>query len=296
MNNKSSLLAYGSTGAGKTGLIASWIRAIHAKTGKKCRYYTRESNGVGTLQSVVNEGLVDICDLSPYPFVAESIDIAANGGWPDAAGILKRPVDLTKELADVGGLIYEGGTSFGEDSIEELCAMGAANQIIGAEKPPQQFTSGQLRIAGANQTYYGMVQKRLRKAIMDSHRLPVHLAWTMREKQVDDENEVSGFRAIHGPQLIGSALTPHVPAWFGRTIHVDTEQEVDVKTKAKVTVRRAFFKTHFYEGDKAPYIANPRVAVGIVDAIPESKVIDTSESIMLWLFNYIEELMAGVKK
>src|SRR6267378_307112 len=101
---------------------------------------------------------------------------------------------------------------------------------------------------------------------------------------------VSGHREIFGPQLIGQALTPHIPSWFGRTIHLDL-----VKEGAR-SVRRAFYKTHFYEGNKIPYVANPRLPITVEHKMPESEIVTPDGLFVIRLFDKIKELRAEAKE
>lgn len=261
---------------------------IQKRTGKKTMLITREPGGLDTIKHLIDGGLIDVWDVGDRPYAAETIHYATQGYLPDANGKLQPP--SAKTFEEYGGFAFEGGTSFGEFMMEEVTELGALNQIQGAEKAPQQFASGQTRMAGAGMAYYGIVQGRLRRAMNASQKLPVHVLWTCRESVATDDEMVSGYKEIYGPQLIGQALTPHAPAWFGQTIHLDA-----VRDKAGAVVRKAFFKTHFYEGQKTPYIANPRLPVEVVDKMPDSIELAKDGSTMSWLFEKRDELMAEAK-
>lgn len=281
----SSTLIYGRTASGKTGLVGSWARWVHRETGKRIRYYTAEAGNTDTIGDLIDDGIIEVIDIGSLPYSAEALEFASFGySWKDGKAIA--PTAATWE--EYSGFAYEGGTSFAETLMEELKAKGARNEIIGAEKPPQQYTSGELRIAGANQTFYGVIQGRLRRAINASHKHPVHSVWTCREVQAADDDMISGYKEVHGPQIIGQALTPHVPAWFGRTLHCDFF--IDPATKKPT--RKVFFKTHFYEGNKVPYVANPRLPVGVADELEESALISNDGLTLVKLFDRIKELRA----
>ncbi len=278
----SSTLIYADSGEGKTSLVASWARWVNQVTGKKVRYVTREPGGLDTISDLLDSGILDVWDIGDRPFPGETLEFATTGYWPLPNGKLAAPSDQT--WSDIGGYAFEGGTSFGEHLMEEVKDKAAKNEIIGAEKAPQQYVSGDTRIAGANQTFYGMVQGRLRRGIGASQRLPAHIMWTCRETKAEDQDMISGYKEIYGPQLIGQALTPHVPAWFGRTIHLDA-----VKDGSRTAIR-AFYKTHFAEGNKIPYVANPRLPVTVVNELPESEIVAQDGLHMVRLMNKVQEL------
>ncbi len=286
----SSTLVYAKTGIAKTSIVGSWARMVKQRTGKKTMLITREPGGLDTIKHLIDGRLIDFWDIGDRPYAAETLHYAVQGYLPDVANAAKLVAPTPKTFEEYGGFAFEGGTSFGEFLMEEVTELGALNQIQGAEKAPQQFSSGQTRMAGAGMAYYGIVQGRLRRAMNASQKLPVHILWTCRESAADDEEMVSGYKSIYGPQLIGQALTPHAPAWFGQTIHLDA-----VKDAKGVVTRKAFFKTHFYEGQKAPYIANPRLPVEVVDKMPESIELAKDGSTMSWLFDKRDELMAEAK-
>ncbi len=274
---------YGDTGDGKTGLVGSWAKWVNQETGKKVRYYTWEPGNIDTIGDLIDKGLIDVVDLHSSAYPAEALEDASNGYSFDL-GTNKSSPPGPSPFETYGGFAYEGGTIDGKDLMEELRVKAAKNEIIGAEKAPQQYKSGNLQIAGSNQTHYGIVQGRVRRAIQASQRLPVHLAWTFREVKADDEQMISGYKVIYGPMIVGQAMTPHIPSWFGRTIHCDTLKE------GNKLVKRAFFKSHFYENEKTPYIANVRVALGMIDKLPDSAIITTDGLTIPKLFATIKEL------
>ena len=65
------------------------------------------------------------------------------------------------------------------------------------------------------------------------------------------------------------------------------------KRAVEKVIRKAFFKTHFYEGMRVPYVANPRIPSSVVDELPESVVAD--DLTMGWLLDTIEELKNKAK-
>lgn len=284
MGCKSSTLLYGDTGDGKTHLVGSWARWVHKETGKKILYYTAEIGNTDTIGDLIDAGIIDVQDIGSMAYPAEALEYATNGFTftPDGKPIAPAP----KLFEDYAGFAYEGGTSFAECLMEELRAKAAKNEIIGSEKPPQQYMSGELKIAGSNQTHFGIAQSRMRRAMQASMKIPVHIIWTCREMKANDDDMVSGYKEIYGPQLVGQAMTPHIPSWFGRCLHVDS-----LKEGGKV-VRRVFYKTHFYENSKVPYVANPRLPATVADELPDSEIVTKDGLTLVKAFDKIKELRA----
>lgn len=292
----SSSVIYGASGEGKTGQVGSFAKMVRARTGKRTRLFTAEPGGLETIGHLIEDGLIEVWDLSPRPNFFEALEYAARGYWPrDVSDVSSELVAPSAETwAAIGGHAYEGLTAMGDCGLEELRRLGASNGITGAEKPPQQFTSGKLRIAGANQTYYGIVQGRIKKAVDDSQRVPVHLLWTARELKATDSDTR---QVVFGPQLVGSAKTPDVPAWFGNCIHLTSKLEV-VKPGLPVrVVRRAYFKNHFVEEiDKnIPFLAKLRIPPEVSDEMPESVVLASDLLTMGWLFDKMDALRAKAR-
>ena len=289
----SSTVIYGDSGSGKTGQVGGFSKMVRKRTGKKVRLYTAEPGGLDTIGHLIEDGLIEVWDLSPRLNFFETLEYAARGYWPrdvdDPTSELIAPTPQVWEV--VGGHAYEGLTAFGDCGLEELRRLGASNGITGAEKPPQQFTSGKLRIAGANQTYYGIVQGRIKKAVDDSQRVPVHVLWSARELKATDNDTRS---TVFGPQMAGSAKTPDIPAWFGNCIHI--QMRPDPTTKKPT--RKAFFKNHFIEEiDKnIPFLAKLRLPPETEHEMPESTILTPDLLTFIWLFDKMDVLRAKAKE
>lgn len=291
----SSTLFYGDSGEGKTANAWSWSKYVHQKTGKRIRLYTAEPAGLDTIGHALGTGIIDVWDLTTRPYPTETMDFAARGYWPDKDDATKLIPPGTNTWQEFGGFIYEGAAAFGEMLLDELRIKGAANEIIGAEKAPQQFTSGSLRVAGSNQTHYGIVQGRVRKAINDSQRLPVHVLWTTRELKVRDEDDPKK-QYVYGPLLAGSAATLAMPAWFGHTIHISSRKGLDPLTKKERLIRRAYLTKHFDDGSDIPYLAQLRLPPEVKSEVPESIELTPDLEAITALFHKMDALREKAKQ
>jgi len=294
----SSSLLYGDTGASKTSQLGSFAKYVYKKTGKKSRLYTAEPGGLGTIQHLIDAGLIDVWDITQRPHNFETVDFAARGYWFDPNEPNKLVAPTPETYKEYGAFLYEGATAFGEHLLDELRVKGAANEIVGAERPPQQFTSGTMRVAGANQTFYGIAQARVRKAIGDSQRLPIHVMWTARELKVQDE-ESSKKQFVFGPMLVGSAATLMMPAWVANCIHIQAKKQkkFDPATKKETEslARRAYLRQHYDEGSEIPYLAQLRLPPEFASEMPDFIELTPDLESMVWLFEKIDELREKAK-
>lgn len=299
MSCKSSSLIYSETGCGKTGMVGSFAKWIKQTYDKKIRLYTAEPGGLGTIRHLIDSGLIDVWDLTQRANFFETMDFASRGFWPDPKDAAKLIAPSPQDSDIYGGYAYEGATAFGELALDELRVKGAANEIIGAEKAPQQFISGSLKIAGNNQTHYGIVQSRVRKAINDSQRLSVHILWTARELKVRDDDDPKK-QFVYGPLLAGSAATLNMPAWFGNCIHLAIRKiqvyDAIKKTTGTKLERRAFFTRHYDEGSEVPYLAQLRLTPELSGEMPESMEVTSDLLTMCKLYDKLAELAEKGKK
>lgn len=298
----SSTIIYSGSGIGKTGQVGGFAKMVRRRTGKRVRLFNAEPGGIDTISHLLYgpdnlDGLVEVWDLSPRPNFFEAVEYAARGWWPADVNNPESPLVAPSAATfdEIGGHVYEGLTAYSDCGLEELRRLGASNGITGAEKPPQQFTSGKLRIAGANQTYYGIVQGRIKKAVDDSQRVPVHLLWTARELKATDGDTR---QIVFGPQMAGSAKTPDIPAWFGNCIHLDMRLEGPAGAPARRPVRRAYFKNHFVEDiDKnVPFLAKLRIPPEVSDQMEESVILTPDLLTMTWLFDKMDALRAKARE
>ncbi len=299
MSCLSSTIIYGDTGVGKTGAIGSFAKWVKLRTGKKLRLYTSEPD-IGTIEHLEGD-FIDVVYIKNRPNACETIALASHGWWPGADGKwAATPASVWQD--EVGAVAFEGGTEFGNDILGELRILGAAGSIISAEKAPAQFTSGGLKVAGNNQTHYGIAQGRLKEAINNSQKLPVHVLWTCRMLRVEDtKNEdpnggVFDKKFTYGPQLAGKAATADVPAWFGNCIHIDqVVTGKDAKNKKDILERRAYLRRHFDEGSTIPYPSKLRVPPEFEHEVPDFEVLTPDLLGMVRLMDRVEALRSKAK-
>jgi len=285
---KSSTLIYGRTGEGKTALLGAAAQWVWQATGLPMRLYSAEDGRLGTIQHLIDKGRIQVLDIKGLPNPSEVLDQISKGWWlAPHSGDKKELIPPNAETwKQVGAIAYEGMTEFADMILDELTEKGAANQIMGAEKAPAQYTSGKMRIANANPTYYGIAQKRVHRAVNESQLLPVYVFWTARELKVMDTDTKC---PIYGPLIAGRAATLDCPAWFGNCVHMDRVPVV-APNKATVLERRAYLQNHLDPDTNVPYLAQVRVPIEMAKEVPEFIKVQDDAFAMQSIFTKLEEL------
>jgi hypothetical protein len=286
----SSNLVYGATGVGKTALFDAWITwQLRNHPDGIIRLVTAEPSGLGTLdQSRIASGSVQVWDISRSAHFMDTMADASEGMWPtdvDDPKSPRLPWDKQPDSSRVIGIGFEGGTTFSFRCLDELRNLGANNQITGSEAAPARFKSGDRKIAGANQTMYGIGQRCTMQAINESHTIPVHLFWSCRELKFQDY-ETREF--MYGPELCGKAATKHIPPIFGNTLHYARVRSAAAPSggaPAPASIKRkVFMDEHYLDDDPTtPYIAQIRIPVESAAKLPkELDLTSNLDAIIKW--------------
>jgi hypothetical protein len=214
--DKTTILLYGRTNAGKTAQIGALAEHVYMTTGKKTRLYTADKGGVNTIQPYITLGIIEpivINNTDPWIF----LNRAAKGMVRDSAGKWQ-PGDLS----NVGLVAYESFRSFAEELLmwqAEKSAEGV--NIGGGSNVSFQVKDGDeiLKVGGGNVAHYKVTQDRMTSEIWRSQKLPVpYILWTSSVSK--DDGAINSGKVL-GPDVIGKALTEEVPRWFSYTIRLD---------------------------------------------------------------------------
>ena len=292
----SSSLIYGESGVGKTGQVGSFAKWVKFRYGKKTRLYTAESD-LGTIEHLLGE-FIEVANLKDRPNMSETLVLASQGWWPSepdsdkGPGYFKGEWKPTTDWSGVGGVVYEGATEFGNDLLQEFRVKGAVGEILSAEKAPATFISGKMKFAGNNETHYGIAQGRLKEAINNSQKLPIHLLWTARELKIQDKDTR---QFLYGPMLAGKAATKDAPAWFGNCIHIDVAKVTDPKTKLATAERRMYLWQHYDEDGEIPFLAKMRVPPEFAHLVPQYLPLTPDLMTMVTLFDLVDSLRAKAR-
>ncbi len=213
------ILLYGRTNSGKSTQIGRLAEHVYATTKRKTRLYTADRGGIGPIEHYVDLGLIDVVPqgaTDPWVFLHKAV----RGYVRD--GKTGKWVLHPDENATIGCYAFESIRSIAEALLADLVRrMGQGVSIGGG--PAVAFTVNadgeSLKVAGGNQTIYGVVQSRMTEEIWESQRLPgQYLIWTSSVSK--DEDPLLGSKVV-GPDVIGRALTTDVPRWFHYTFRLD---------------------------------------------------------------------------
>lgn len=214
---------------------------------------------------------------------------------PTACPKCKQPVSLKvmrevnekNGIANVGAVLYEGMTAFGEMLMDNMTARSAKGDKIG-EDVAVRFQDGTANIASASRSSYGIAQRRVKQAVQESRHLPVdYVIWTAtKEKGEDSDRRVS----IFGPKLPGSAATPDVPRWFGPCLGA-----VLVPPQGQKKAERRLYLTTYFETWNSftsgiENVCGSRIPPSQLKGVPDYYEFKEDDDTLLWrVVKMIEE-------
>ncbi len=156
-----------------------------------------------------------------------------------AGTLLKVRREATEKFSDVGVIIFEGLTAFGDllmRRLKKVDPMGG-NTII----------DGDFKISSSGQQHYGSAQSYLAQYVANTKTLPVEaVMWTALENRGDDEG-----KPLFGPKGPGKALTTACIPWFTDVFHLDVLAKKVNGAVAKdpngmeILERKLFLAPHF---------------------------------------------------
>lgn len=117
--------------------------------------------------------------------------------------------ELINGLQDIGLVVFEGMTSFGDLFLKRLKKIdpGGGNVI----------NDGSYKIAQGGQSHYHIAQGAISQAVTNIRQIPVDLVlWTALEIRSDDDG-----KPLYGPQGPGKKLTALCIPWFTAVLHLD---------------------------------------------------------------------------
>jgi energy-coupling factor transporter ATP-binding protein EcfA2 len=329
------ICVWGSSGTGKTSLLDTFVRGLHAERGKRTRLYSAESAQKGPIEGSIAKKIVEawFIDNAAHPF--ERIVDATSGGWPedgdDPKSVVipaflyrhvakcghcatlvysgekaptvaisvcpkcKQPVSVRvvrevnekNGIGNVGAVLYEGMTAFGEMLMDNMTARSAKGDRIG-EDVAVRFQDGSANIASASRSSYGIAQRRMKQAVQESRHLPVdYVIWTAtKERGEDTDRRVS----IFGPKLPGSAATPDIPRWFGPCLGSVLVPPQGTKPAERRLYLTTYFETWNSFTSGVENTCNSRIPPSQLKGVPEFYKFDPDDDTLLWkVVKMIEE-------
>jgi hypothetical protein len=241
---------------------------------EKSIFYTLEKAAEGFWPEDVNEPNSPL--VAPYQTYKEcpscKKDVGAKGfnlpkqcvscGTPLAAGTFcKTRTILTPEFAEVGCVIFEGFTSFGDLLMRRLTQINPDGG--------RSITDEGFKISAPGQQHYGDAQSYLGKFVAKSKTIPVDLVvWTALENRGEDDG-----KPAYGPKGPGNALTVACIPWFTDVLHLDGIPKYDKGQIVKdangleVIERKLFLAAH-YPADNKMYQFRAKTSSPLAGGMP----------------------------
>lgn len=241
---------------------------------EKSTFYTLEKASEGFWPEDPNEPNSPL--VAPYQTYKEcptcKKDVGAKGfnlpkscascGVPLAAGTFCRTrTVLTPEFEEVGCVVFEGLTSFGDLLMRRLTQINPEGG--------NSLTDEGFKIAAPGQQHYGNAQSYLAKYIAKSKTIPVDLVvWTALEHRGDEDG-----KPIYGPKGPGKALTDACIPWFTDVLHLDGIPKYDKGQVVKdangleVIERKLFLAPH-YPADNKMYKFSAKTSSPLAGEMP----------------------------
>jgi hypothetical protein len=227
----------------------------------------------------------------PCPTCKAVIPIRPRNVWNPAN-------DLSK--ANVGVLLYEGGTGFGEKMMDNMSDRSAKGEKIG-EDIAVRFRDGQVDIGGVSRSAYGIAQRRIKRAVEYSRMVPGvdYVIWTFHKARGEDDVKRS---PVFGPKIVGSAATDDVPRWFGPCLSA-TKWPISAGKDEYRVYLTSYFETFNAITKEIMHIVNSRIPPSQLDGVQDYYVFDRAKKgpfgaeTLLWdIVQMIEQKQAAAAK
>lgn len=294
---------YGPSGEGKSSAALRVAQQMFKEQGKKTRVYVGDGSGSTYLDSgLVDAGVVELYDFSARPNPLAVSQKMCDRYWPNEAGVLVPP--KPEELAQVGLIIYEG-LSVMANYIMGGTEGGLANRSGKGEKigqdSPIQIKDGDVTVGGNPMSHFGVAQRHMTTNIERSKGFDGWVIWTAHEKAAEDKT--SGEKLV-GPEVVGGAMTPHVPRMFQNTLHFTTvgakKKAVDTHSGKNVdsivTEYRVYTRDH-YDPDGISFVKYKAVSrCPRPDLMPDYFVSKSMGDNVLQFYSALKEAREAVLK
>lgn len=224
---KTTILLYGRTNAGKTAQIGKLAEYAYKLTGGGItRLATADKGGTRTIKPYIDLGIIDAHVLGEGSYKSTDPWIFLNNM---VQGFVKNPdgkfgPDARPEWKDkkIACYAFESMRSFAEQLMSSMAAKAGAGVNIGGGSNISfevATDEGKLKVSGSNMAHFGVAQQRMTDEIWRSQKLDApFLVWT---SSVSKDEDTTAAGKVLGPDVIGKALTTEVPRWFNITFRID---------------------------------------------------------------------------
>lgn len=178
-------------------------------------------------------------------------------------GSVERTVEAPSEFEHIGGVGFDGLTSWQMWIMEDMAERRARGDLSGEETAiGGKIVSGDLIFGANNRSHYGFAQNRVPSWIANSIAIPNLMmapVWTALELRATDD--LRGV-LIFGPKIAGKARTDEVPAMVGNCLRTCIRIGEKDQTEWRLYLREHMFP----EEGNIPHLAKTRTDP---DALPE---------------------------
>ena len=282
---------YAETGDGKSNMQISFVDQLIAKyPDAKVRLVAVDN--IDVYQAYIDAGIIEYWPVALWEYPFETLDYATRGFWPED------PMDPTSKIrpptADtwktVKLMICEGMSNFADLYMQRLGDIGGegisigpgtrantkmakANAKYGSGEEASDlinFMDGEYGVGGNSRSHYNIVQKAVRKNVLNTAVLPCRAHWTTLTCRATEQG-----KAIYGPLVVGNAATPKVQQWCSSLIHLYAD------TKGSNSKYYMYFKDHvIQETGSLVWKSIQRVPLKVMDPKFKTKVQDQWDGII----------------
>ncbi len=240
ISRKTSILAYGKSGTGKSTQARYIAEYVHRKTGKKTRYIALDRGSLwAPCQDLVEAGIViplEFQTASEYNPMAVMRKLR-RGEWPEGGKVnmptrvvvngkvqykpnttwLPWTEETTKEIgAVVVDSLTSYATSFMSDAKQKNVRMGGE---AGAQPREEEGET-----SGTNtQTHYGDAHLEVLDALNAFQALPVEICFFTALEDTGTDDTGGSKRTVLGPATVGKAIVATVPQRVQNNFHLTAE-------------------------------------------------------------------------
>jgi len=187
---------------------------------------------------------------------------------------------------DVGAVVFEGFTSFGEALLRRLRTINPEGGRVISDKALDGTT---FNISAPGQQHYGDAQAYLGQFVANTKSIPVErILWTALENRGEEEG-----KAVFGPKGPGQALTTTCIPWFTDVIHLDgvakTEKGLVVKdSNGMEIVERKLYLSPHYPPDNKLFMFKAKTSSPLLGGMPSLLDFPATGNTMEKFFTLVE--------
>lgn len=191
---------------------------------------------------------------------------AACGTTLAAGTFCKTRTTLGNGFEEVGAVVFEGFTSFGEALLRRLRTI---NPDGGRTIDDKSADGSSYKISAPGQQHYGDAQAYLAQFVSNTKSIPVErVLWTALENRGEEDG-----KQVFGPKGPGQALTATCVPWFTDVLHLDGLPKMEKglvfkdQNGQEVVERKLFLSPH-YPPDNKLFLFKAKTSAPLLGGMP----------------------------